>query len=332
LSAGLLRRALAAVAVLSCVPQGASAHQLRLGYLQLEETAVERYAVLWKLPAVEGGRLALDVQLPSRCTPTSEPRADLAGDAFVQHWQLDCQDGLAGARIRVAGLSGSTADVLVRVSRLDGTTQSARLSASEPAFTVAAAPSLLQVVASYFVLGGEHILLGVDHLLFVLALMLIVTDVRRLVLTVTAFTIAHSITLSLATLDLLRVPIAPVEAIIALSIVFVAAEILRQQRGQHGLAQRAPWLVAFTFGLLHGLGFASALQEVGLPQVGIPLALLAFNVGVEGGQLLFVLAVLLVRWLLRQWLVQPPRWSRPLLPYALGSIAMTWVIQRVVAF
>lgn len=311
-------------------PPGA-AHELRLGYLQLDEIASERYSVLWKLPALGDSRLALRVQLPEQC-PAGGAQVVLGDSSLVQRWQIDCPSGLAGKPISVAGLTEAAADVLVRISRLDGSQQSARLSAAQPAFKVSATPGLLELLASYFVLGVEHILSGIDHLFFVLALLLLVSGVRRLVWTVTAFTVAHSITLSLATLDLLRLPIAPVEAVIALSIVFVAAEVLRQRQGGAGLAMRAPWLVAFAFGLLHGLGFASALQEVGLPQVGIPLALLAFNLGVESGQLLFIGAALLLRHGFRRLWPQPLQWPRVLLPYVLGSVAMTWVIQRVVAF
>ncbi|WP_324731218.1 HupE/UreJ family protein [Pseudomonas paeninsulae] len=308
-----------------------AAHELRLGYLQLDEVSSERYSVLWKLPALGDSRLALRLQLSEQC-PAGGVQVVLGDNSFVQRWQIDCPTGLAGKNITVAGLTEVSADVLVRISRLDGSQQSARLSAAQPAFNVTATPGLLELAASYFVLGVEHILIGIDHLFFVLALLLLVSGVRRLVWTVTAFTVAHSITLSLATLDLLRVSIAPVEAVIALSIVFVAAEVVRQRRGGAGLAMRAPWLVAFAFGLLHGLGFASALQEVGLPQVGIPLALLAFNLGVESGQLLFILVVLLLRYVFRLLWPQTLQWPRLLLPYVLGSVAMTWVIQRVVAF
>ncbi len=184
--------------------------------------------------------------------------------------------------------------MLVRLERLDGTTQVTRLTPSAPSFVVEAAPRALQVARTYLVLGVEHILGGIDHLLFVLALLILVKGTRRLIATVTAFTVAHSLTLAGATLGFVHVPGPPVEAAIALSIVFVAAEIIHSRQGNAGLTERFPWVVAFTFGLLHGFGFASALNEVGLPQAAIPVALLFFNVGVEIGQLLFIAAVFAV--------------------------------------
>jgi hydrogenase/urease accessory protein HupE len=197
-------------------------------------------------------------------------------------------------------------------------------------------PGSFEVIRTYTVLGIGHILLGFDHLLFVLALLLIVDGTRRLIATITAFTVAHSITLALASLGVLHVPGPPVEALIALSIVFVAGEIVHARQGRPGLTQRYPWIVAFTFGLLHGLGFAGALAEVGLPQNSIPLALLFFNVGVEIGQLLFIAAVLAViaggRWLLARWPVRVPDWSWRVPPYAIGSIASYWVFERIAGF
>ena len=188
------------------------------------------------------------------------------------------------------------------------------------------------MAATYLALGIEHILLGIDHLLFVLALVLLVKGWKKLVATITAFTLAHSITLALATLGFVHVPGPPVEACIALSIVFVAAEIIHRRQGRPGLTERAPWVVAFTFGLLHGLGFAGALSEVGLPQHAIPIALLFFNVGVELGQLAFVFIVLLVLAAARRLPPRVPAWGWRAAPYAIGSVAMFWVLQRVAAF
>ena len=191
----------------------------------------------------------------------------------------------------------------------------------------------MQIVKTYTWLGIEHILLGIDHLLFVLALLLIVNGKRRLLWTITAFTIAHSLTLAGATLGIVQIPQKPVEAVIALSILFLAMEIVHGQRGRPGAAARWPWLVAFVFGLLHGFGFAGALAEVGLPQQAIPLALVFFNVGVELGQLLFVAAVLLLGWLLHQ-LKQPKLLDRAELVavYSIGGLASFWLIERISGF
>jgi hypothetical protein len=199
-----------------------------------------------------------------------------AGGAAVVHWTVEVPGGLDGKPIRFEGLGVTRTDILVRLARLDGTEQLERLNPSTPVFTAVPSPGPLEIIVSY-------ILLGIDHLLFVAALLVLVRGLRALVFTITAFTVAHSITLALATLGVIEIPGPPVEAMIALSIMFVAVEILRREQGRPSLASEKPWLVAFSFGLLHGLGFAGALAEVGLPESSIPLALLFFNVGVEIG-------------------------------------------------
>ncbi len=237
---------------------------------------------------------------------------------------LPAHETLTGMQIP----SGIT-DVLVRVERSDGTMQVTRLLPSNPAFVVEASTGAGEVARTYLVLGVQHILLGIDHLLFVLALLLVVKGAARVVTTITAFTISHSITLAAATLGLVRVPGPPVEAVIALSIVFVAAELVHGAQGRPGLTARWPWVVAFTFGLLHGLGFAGALSGIGLPQNGIPLALLFFNIGVELGQLVFVGAFVVVALLVARAHILWPRWIEIAPAYAIGSLAMFWVLQRV---
>jgi hydrogenase/urease accessory protein HupE len=232
-------------------------------------------------------------------------------------------------------------DVLVRIENLGGTTQVTRLTPSSPSFAVSAAPRAVEVTRTYLVLGVEHILFGVDHLLFVLALLILVKGWRKLIGTITAFTVAHSITLAAATLGFVHVPSKPVEATIALSIVFVACEIVHRRQGRSGLTEMWPWVIAFSFGLLHGLGFAGALREVGLPQNAIPLALLFFNVGVELGQLLFigiVMAVIAVAVRAAKKFSQlnlAPQsalaWCENISAYAIGGVAMFWVIQRTAA-
>jgi hydrogenase/urease accessory protein HupE len=243
---------------------------------------------------------------------------------------------LEAKAIEFPNLAASRIDVLVRVERSDGTAQVGRVLPLAPRFLVTASPGAFEVAQTYTVLGIEHILTGFDHLLFVLALLILVQGTRRLIATITAFTLAHSLTLFAATLGWLNVPGPPVEAVIALSIVFVAGEIVHARQGQPGLTQRWPWIVAFSFGLLHGLGFAGALAEVGLPPLSIPMALLFFNVGVEIGQLIFIAVVLaaiaLARRIARHLKIDAPSWGWRVPPYAIGGIASFWVVQRVAAF
>jgi hydrogenase/urease accessory protein HupE len=256
----------------------------------------------------------------------------MVNNAYSERWTMKCSGGLNGGTIHIAGLSGTVVDVLVRLERLDGTTQVTRLTPSAPSFVVESVPGALGVARTYTVLGVEHILSGIDHLLFILALLLITGGGWKLVKTVTAFTVSHSITLTLATLGYVHIPQRPVETTIALSIVFVAAEILRGRRGITGITARAPWVVAFAFGLMHGLGFASGLSEAGLPVAHIPTALLFFSIGVETGHFLFIGVVLSLIALARRVKLPAPPWAQLIPPYAIGTVAMFWVIQRIAAF
>jgi len=232
----------------------------------------------------------------------------------------------------VNGLGETQTDVLLRVDYLDGSASNQRLTRDEPTVTIPLRPSALDVVRTYTSLGVEHILLGVDHLLFVLALLLLVRGLRRLVATVTAFTVAHSVTLGAATLGFVHVPPAPVEAVIALSILFLACELARRRTGGDAdLTERFPWVVAFSFGLLHGFGFAGALSEVGVPAQAVPLALLFFNVGVEIGQLLFIGAVFGLGWAVRSSALRVPQGWQRAAAYGIGSVAAFWLVQRTVA-
>jgi len=223
-------------------------------------------------------------------------------------------------------------DVLLLIQLQDGTQHSAILRPAAPSFLIPAKASKLQVASDYWTMGTIHILEGADHLLFVLALLIIVSGLGQLLKAVTAFTVAHSITLALATLGVVHVPAAPTEAIIALSILFLAAEIVHKRNGVVGITERYPWLIAFIFGLFHGLGFAGALSEIGVPQHEVPLALLMFNVGVETGQLLFIAVVLALIALLKRLPVTPPPGAWRLLPYSIGGIAAFWTIERVLSF
>jgi hydrogenase/urease accessory protein HupE len=259
----------------------------------------------------------------------------------VERRSIRRDGGLVGQAVSIEGLSATSTDVLVRVESLAGTIQTERLSPTRTAFVVQATPGAGEVAATYLRLGVEHILFGFDHLLFVLALVILVREWRRVAVTVTAFTIAHSMTLAAATLGFVNVPGPPVEAAIALSIMLVAVEILNARHGKPSLTARLPWLVAFSFGLLHGFGFAGALAEVGLPQHAIPVALLFFNVGVEIGQLVFVAAVLSIMWLLRQAasrLLETALVKRAFdrldvtIAYGIGVVAAYWLIERTTAF
>lgn len=307
----------------------ASAHEVRPAYLELHQTTADTYDVLWKVPAIGGNmRLGIYVEFPSDTTNVTTPRTLFANDASTERWSVRRQAGLTGAEIHIDGLSATMTDVLVRVENLDSTTQVTRLTPSSPSFVVAAAPSSLEVTRTYLVLGLEHILFGIDHLLFVLGLLLIVGYGWMLFKTITAFTVAHSITLAVATLGYVSAPLPPLNAAIALSILFLGPEIVRAWRGQTSLTIRYPWVVAFVFGLLHGFGFASGLKATGLPQGDIPWALLFFNVGVEIGQVFFVFLILAMAWSYRQLEVRWPRWALALPGYTVGSLGAFWTIQR----
>ncbi len=324
---------LASTILLFALVGAANADIFKPAYLELRELGNDKYDVLWKVPALgTNQRLSAYVQFPAGTENLSESQPFISNDAWVERWQIHHPGGLVGKTVRIVGKATGVTDVIARVERLDGSSQVERLEAGAPQFEVRASAGTSEIAWSYTVLGVEHILSGFDHLLFVFALLLVVSGGKRIVATVTAFTVAHSITLVAATLGWVSVPSPPVEAMIALSIVFVAAEVLRGLQGNPGLTARAPWIVAFSFGLLHGFGFAGALAETGLPQTAIPVALLMFNVGVEIGQLLFVLAVLILTAICRKMLTKPPPWAIPAAAYGVGSIAAFWTIERVASF
>lgn len=306
------------------------AHEIRPAYLELREEQPGEYAVLWKVPMRGELRLALKPRFSgeARSSP-SVTRA--ASGAAIETWILHAP-ALRGQTLTIEGLEATMTDTLARVEYLDGTSWTARFSPRGPWAIIPAANTAVSVAQLYVVLGIEHILLGIDHLLFVLALLILSRGVWQLVKTITAFTAAHSITLALAALGFVHVPQAPIEAAIALSIVFVAVEIVRRYQGCEGVAARAPWIVAFGFGLLHGFGFAGALSETGLPETHVPLALLFFNLGVEAGQLAFVAAILALIALSQKLRFSLPDWAPRVPAYGIGSIAMFWTIERVASF
>jgi hydrogenase/urease accessory protein HupE len=315
----------------------AQAHDIRPAYLEVKETAPGQFSVLWRTPVMAGMRLPVVLKLSDEVRNLKDPVVQELTDSLVERrWIQVGPQGLAGKRIEFPGLQLTITDVLVRFEMLDGRKGATIVRPSQPWFEPAAAPSKLHVAGAYLRLGIEHIWGGLDHLLFILALMILVKGTRRLIATVTAFTVAHSITLAGATLGLVYVPQQPTEAAIALSIVFVASEIVHARQGKQDWAERWPWLVAFAFGLLHGFGFAGALNAVGLPQTAIPVALLFFNVGVEIGQLLFIAAVLTImalgRFLIRRAAIPQPAWAWRVAPYSIGGVAAFWMIQRIAAF
>ena len=326
-----------AVVVLFDAVVPARADEFKPGYLQLTQLDDETYDVLWKIPAIdEFTTLKVKPQFPSGTEARTPVRSTFSRGVTVQRWRIHVPQGLDGKAIVFSQLSEARIDVLARLIRLDGTVQLERILPVSPRFVAKPNPGSLEVVGTYTVLGIEHILTGFDHLLYVLAMLILVGGWRRIVVTMSAFTATHSLTLTAAALGWVHVPQPPVEACIALSILFVAREIVQVHRGRPGITARWPWVVSFTFGLMHGFGFAGALAEVGLPQSSIPTALLFFNVGVEIGQLLFVgavLAAIAVGWRAAQRLrVSPPVWLWRIAPYAIGGLASFWLVERVAAF
>ena len=320
--------------VLICIPvYTVNADEIRPALLDIKEQTTGLFAVTWKVPMRGDRVLALDAQLPASLELMgSSTIKNIPGAQIEYATYRNTEVSLTGQSIMIDGLSALQTDVLLLVQLQDGTSHSAILRPASPEFTIPLQASKLKVAGDYWLMGTIHILEGADHLLFVLALMLIVSGFKPLVKAVTAFTVAHSITLALATLDVIHVPSAPTEAIIALSILFLAVEIIHKRQGKFSLTEQHPWVVAFIFGLFHGLGFAGALFEIGLPQQEIPLALLMFNVGVETGQLMFIAVVLSLIALLKRLPVTIPQGAWRVMPYAIGSVSAFWVIQRVISF
>lgn len=323
--------AIAAFLVAAFVVGSASAHEVRPAYLDMRETAADTFAVVWKIPAQGEMRLRLHVRLPQSCVDSNEPVRSIEAGAYFERWTAACAGGLKGREIGVDGLVSTMTDALVRIEYATGDVEVARLLPEAPSFTAAGTQTSLEVAGTYFLLGVDHILSGLDHLLFVLALMLLIRDRWMLVKTITAFTVAHSITLAGAALGYFSLPQAPVEATIALSIAFVASELVKARPGQRRLSESYPWVVAFAFGLLHGFGFAGALKEIGLPQSDVPISLLTFNLGVEAGQLIFVGAALILWRVVGALANVSSAAGRQVGAYAIGTAAMLWLVPRIAA-
>jgi hydrogenase/urease accessory protein HupE len=308
----------------------AHAHEVRPAYLEIKETVPGQFSLLWRTPVLAGMRLPVALKLPDDVRNLKEPVVQELADSLVERRWIEADPkGLAGKHIEFPGLQLTITDVLVRYAMLDGREGTAIVGPAQPWLEIGAAQSWLGVAGNYIVHGIEHILFGADHLLFVLGLLLIVKDRWMLLKTITAFTVAHSVTLGVATLGYANVPDLPLNAAIALSILFLGPEIVRSWRGQTSFTIRNPWVVAFAFGLLHGFGFASALTSAGLPRPDLPLALLSFNVGVEIGQLSIVSLVLLLERSFDILEIRWPRWVQALPGYTVGSLGACWTIQRV---
>jgi len=309
------------------------AHELQPGSLQVRQLASERYELIWRAPIYYGKPHPAQLQFPSSWKTIGKPTTQRLSDSHLYRRIVSVPGGdIDGATIRFPGLEATITDVFVRVSWLNGAQTTAVARPGKPWFEIQGQRSAWQVAGDYTTLGIDHILSGYDHLAFVFALLLIVSGWRRLLLTVTSFTLAHSITLAVATLGSFWLPGPPIEATIALSILFLASEMVNVNRGYTSLTARYPWIVAFVFGLLHGFGFAGALAEVDLPHNEIPLALLMFNVGVELGQLMFVAVILVLIELLRRIRTEWPAWVRQLPAYGIGGLASFWLIERVTGF
>jgi hydrogenase/urease accessory protein HupE len=309
-----------------------AAHPLAPSLFDLRERESGVMDIVWKMSLLQPSGADLRPELPPHCAPLSAPAAQRDANSVTLRWSEDCgARGIVGERLRVVGLDRSRTDALVRVELRDGRRLQAVLSGGDASFVVSERQRPARVVIDYAKLGFEHILSGLDHLLFVLGLVLLVQSTRALLYTVTAFTLGHSVTLSLAVLGFVDFPPRLIELAIALSILVLAAELSRPGEGDTHLFRRRPWALAFAFGLLHGLGFAGALAAVGLPPEEIPLSLLSFNVGIELGQLAFIAVVLLARAALRLRAARGPAWLEAVPAYAIGSLAAFWCIERAAA-
>lgn len=320
------------LAAVVLVPSFARAHELRPAFLSIIETSDAQYNILWKTPALGKKQLALKANFPDACTTSNGLRRIEENKFAIETWTLTCPQSLHGQSLTIGGLEKTLTDVLVKTTWQDGERFTARLTPDKTRLDFADADIQGGVAKTYFLLGVGHILGGIDHLFFVLAVMLLITRGRKLFLAITAFTIGHSVTLALATLDIVQLEPSLVELLIAMSIVLMAYEAARRWRGQSGLTLEYPWLVTFSFGLLHGFGFAGALRAIGLPQADIPAALLFFNIGVEAGQLLFIVVVLFFLSLPLLKHLSNKKIPMLLASYGIGAMAVFWTFQRVVPY
>ena len=323
-----MTRLVALVAAL--LPAAALAHPLAPALLEIAEGDGHAIEVVWKTSRWKPTGVELQPVLPQGCTPVAEPTIEDDATGRTQRWPARCDAALVGSTIAVDGLATTSTNVIVRVRLGDGRVLQGLLDAGTPHFVVPERPSPIAVLRSYAALGVEHILFGFDHLLFVFGLLLLARGWRLLLETVTAFTLGHSVTLALATLGYATLPSGPVELLIALTILYLAVELATDRR-ESSWARRRPWLMAASFGLLHGLGFAGALREVGLPEGEIPLALLSFNVGIEAGQIAFVAVVVFGYFALRPLIARTPARIAAAPIHLMGTLAAYWCFERAAA-
>ncbi len=314
---------------LFAVTAPARADTLQPGYLELNQQDAANWTLVWKAPIIGGLATRAVPALPPFCSFTPG-QPNLVNGALVSRSEVRCTKSLTGTKVGLKGIETSFTDALIRIAPLGQPVQTERLTRERPSVVVSTVPDRWQVARTYTFIGIEHILMGFDHLLFVIALVLLLQNGWTVVKAATAFTVAHSITLAGTTLGLFGLLQTPVEALIALSIVFLAVEIAKQSDGTKRLSERIPWVVAFLFGLLHGFGFAGALREIGLPEGDMPLALLTFNLGVELGQLLVVALTLAAIALLRRFAQPALRPATMATTYAIGGIASFWFIERLI--
>jgi len=306
---------------------------IRPVYLEVIQKTTDSYSVLLKVPVKSNKNPSLKMKIIDGCKEKGLHTTRFIDGSYRDRYILTCTQDIRGKLLEVKGLENTQRDLLLRMEFLDGSSQSILLNPMHSRYIIKENASIGQIIQTYTWLGITHILMGFDHLLFVFALLLIVKNIQRLLWTITAFTVAHSITMAGATLGFVHVPQQPVEAIIALSILFLAMEIIHEKQGKIGLASRYPWLIAFIFGLLHGFGFAGALAEIGLPQQAIGLALIFFNIGVELGQLMFVATVVLLSLFLQR--LRYPKLMQKIevfVVYTIGGISAFWMIERISAF
>jgi len=308
------------------------AHEVRPAKLSILELSDTTYQVSWKVPAIKEGVLRLKPLFKAKHKTIRDlPPRDL-GDSYITEWVIQPENNIEGSQVIIEGLEKTITDVFVTIDLINGDSESFLVRPNNPAFNFSINRSKWQIIKDYIILGIEHIWFGYDHLLFVLCLVWLIHGFKKLIKTITAFTLAHSITLVASVLGLVALPSAPVEAIIALSIVFLAVEIIQHQKGKKVFTEKFPWVVAMAFGLLHGFGFAGALTDVGLPGSAIPISLLGFNVGVEIGQVLFIVAILFLISATNKLIKRIPEVLPTIAIYSIGGLASFWLIERIAGF